>query len=340
MNEERRMAVLRAIVEDYVATREPVGSKALVERHQLGVSSATVRNDMAVLEEEGLIAQPHTSAGRIPTDAGYRVFVDRIHQMRPMTSAQRRAVAGFLTNAVGLDDIVDRTVRLLASLTRQVAVMQYPSLSRSTVRHVELVPVGASRLLVVLITGTGRVEQRVVDTPVMIDDAVLGEVRARINASSAGRLLSDASQSLQDLPELFPVADRPLIQAVVRTLDEAMVVEREERVVMAGTGNLTRFGPDFPKSVGPVLDALEEHVVLLRLLGELAAERQHQVGVLIGEEIDHEGLRSTAVVSAGYGRGSDLVGSVGVLGPIRMDYPATMAAVHAVARYVSKVLDE
>jgi heat-inducible transcriptional repressor len=338
MNDERRLAVLRAIVEDYVATREPVGSKSLVERHQLGVSSATIRNDMAVLEEEGLIAQPHTSAGRIPTDAGYRLFVDRLTDVKPMSAPERQAITGFLSGAVDLDDVVDRTVRLMSSLTRQVAVMQYPSLSRSTVQHLELVPVAARRLLVVLITGTGRVEQRVLETAEDLDDSVLGEVRARMNAESVGRLLTDASARLQSLPERFPPDDRPLVRSVVQALDDALVEEREERVVMAGTANLTRFGPDFPHSIGPVLDALEEHVVLLRLLSELSADVS-TVAVRIGHEIDHEGLRSTSMVSAGYGRGPDVVAGLGVLGPTRMDYPATMSTVRAVARYVSRVLD-
>src|SRR5215210_3727370 len=140
MQEERRLAVLRAIVQDYVATEEPVGSKALVERHGLGVSPATVRNDMAVLEEEGFITQPHTSAGRIPTDKGYRLFVDRLSGVKPLTSAEKRAIATLLEGAIDLDDVVRRSVRLLAQLTRQVAIVQYPVLSRSTVRHVEVVP--------------------------------------------------------------------------------------------------------------------------------------------------------------------------------------------------------
>jgi heat-inducible transcriptional repressor len=163
-------------------------------------------------------------------------------------------------------------------------------------------------------------------------------VRARVNAESVGRLLTEASGRLQSLPERFPVGDRALVRSVVDALDDALVEEREERVVMAGTANLTRFGPDFPHSIGPVLDALEEHVVLLRLLSELATEGG-AVGVRIGREIDHEGLRSTSVVSTGYGRGPDVVAGLGVLGPTRMDYPATIATVRAVARYVSRVLD-
>src|SRR3954462_3759734 len=163
MQNDRRLAVLRAIVEDYVSTEEPVGSKALVERHGLGVSPATVRNDMAVLEEEGYITQPHTSAGRVPTDKGHPPFVDRLTPVKPMSQAERRAIASFLDGAVDLDDVVQRSVRLLSQLTRQVAVVQYPILARSTVRHVELVALTPARLLVVLILSTGRVEQRLVE---------------------------------------------------------------------------------------------------------------------------------------------------------------------------------
>ncbi len=337
MSDERRLAVLRAIVEDYVHTREPVGSKALVERHPFGVSSATIRNDMAVLEDEGLIVQPHTSAGRVPTDAGYRLFVDRLTQVRAMSHPERKAITGFLSGAVDLDDVIDRTVRLLASLTRQVAVVQYPSLTRSTVRHVELVPLGGRRVLIVLIAGTGRVEQRIVETPGDVDENVLADVRAKINAESAGRVLAEVSARLQALPEQLEPAHRDLVRAVVRALDEALVEEREERVVLAGAANLARFGPDFASSIGPVLDALEEHVVLLRLLGELSGDRS-TVAVRIGSEHGHEGLRATSVVTSGYG-GSDVVAGLGVLGPTHMDYPTTMATVRAVARYVSRLLD-
>src|SRR5262249_20754525 len=151
MLDERKLSVLRAIVEDYVATEEPVGSKALAERHNLGVSPATIRNEMASLEEDGLIAQPHTSAGRVPTDKGYRLCVDRLSGVKPLTTAEQRAIHTFLDGSVDLDDVVDRTVRLLAQLTRQVAVVQYPSLRRSTVRHVELLALTPTRVMLVLI---------------------------------------------------------------------------------------------------------------------------------------------------------------------------------------------
>ena len=150
--DERRFQVLRAIVADFVATKEPIGSKSLVDRHNLGVSSATVRNDMAVLEAEGYITQPHTSSGRVPTEKGYREFVDRLDDVKPLSGAERRAIQSFLESGVDLDDVLRRAVRLLAQLTRQVAIVQYPTLSTSTVRHLEVIALTPARLLMVVIT--------------------------------------------------------------------------------------------------------------------------------------------------------------------------------------------
>jgi heat-inducible transcriptional repressor len=339
MSEDRRLAVLRAIVEDYVHTREPVGSKALVERHSLGVSPATIRNDMAALEDEGYIAQPHTSAGRVPTDKGYRLFVDRLTTVKPLSAPERRAIQTLLDGAVDLDDVVDRTVRLLAQLTRQVAVVQYPSLTRSTVRHVELVPVGGGRLLVVLIANTGRVEQRLVDVRADPAEGLLAELRSRLNVATAGRGLSDVAALIDGIPEHFTPADRPLVRTVIAALEDSLDIEREERIVLAGTANLARSGPDFVQSIGPVLEALEEHVVLLRLLTDMA-ENAEGVGVLIGSETAHEGLQEASVIASGYGSQGEVVARLGVLGPTRMDYPTTMAAVRAVARYMSRFLTQ
>ncbi len=338
MLEDRKLDVLRAIVEDYVSTQEPVGSKALVERHNLGVSPATIRNDMAALEDEGYIAQPHTSAGRIPTDKGYRLFVDRLSTVKPLSTAERRAIQSFLDGAMDLDDIVTRTVRLLAQLTHQVAVVQYPSLSRSSVRHVELVPLTATRLLVVLITTTGRVEQRVVETATEVPEDLLFELRAQLNAATVGQRLAEAAGRLAGLPDRFTVENRAAVQAVLSALLESLVEEHEDRVVLGGTANLARVGPDFPLTIRPVLEALEEQMVLLRLLGE--ARDQSAVTVRIGRENLHEALTSTSIVSVGYGNEDETLAKLGVLGPTRMDYPGTMGAVRAVARYVGRIVGD
>jgi heat-inducible transcriptional repressor len=337
MLSERRLEVLRAIVQDYVGTEEPVGSKALTERHKLGVSPATVRNDMAVLEDEGYIAQPHTSAGRIPTDKGYRLFVDKLAGVKPLSAAERRAIQNFLDGAVDLDDVVGRTVRLLAQLTRQVAVVQYPSLTRSSVRHVELLPLAPARVMLVLITDTGRVEQRIVDCPAPVGETLLADLRARLNSRVVGRRFADVPPLVQDLADSFDPDERPSVSGVLATLLETLVEETEERIMLGGAANLTRFSHDFPLTIRPVLEALEEQMVLLKLLGEA---KDSTMTVRIGHENFHEGLNSTSVVAVGYGSGDEAVAKLGVVGPTRMDYPGTMGAVRAVARYVGQILAE
>ncbi|MHA7126409.1 heat-inducible transcriptional repressor HrcA [Janibacter indicus] len=343
MSQERRMAVLSAIVEDYVQTSEPVGSKALLDRHQLNVSAATVRNDMAALEDEGLIIAPHTSAGRIPTDAGYRLFVDRLQAIRPMSRGERAAITDYLEGADDLDVVLDRTVRLLSTLTRQVAVVQYPSLTRSTVKHIELVPMSEIRLMVVVIMGTGRVEQRVVPTGVDYlapegADA-LASARGRVNAATRDRRLAEALESLRTLHDEDVETEDALTAGVIGVVEAALAEERATKVTLAGTANLARSSSDFPMTLEPVLDALEQHVVLLKLLSVEADQEAPGVSVRIGSENPVTGLQGTSLVTSGYGAGDEQVGAVGVLGPTRMDYPATMAQVRAVATYLSRIVD-
>jgi heat-inducible transcriptional repressor len=332
--DDRKLAVLRAIVEDYVSTNEPVGSKSLVDRHSLDVSPATIRNDMAVLEEQGFIVQPHTSAGRVPTDKGYRLFVDRLTGVKPFSSAERRAIETFLAGTYDLDEVVMRTVRLLAQLTRQVAVVQYPSLTRSAVRHIELVPLAPQRLLLVLITDTGRVEQRSVELPGPVGEDSITHLRAVLNAYLDGRRLTDVTAAVTDLPGRINPADRAVAAAVLSVILETLVERHEERVVVAGAANLAP--ADFARGLQEVLEALEEQVVLMRLLGE--SGDQASVTVRIGAENQVEGLESASLVAAGYGSGEQALARLGVLGPTRMDYPTAMGAVRAVARYVGQIL--
>ncbi|MFI5782155.1 heat-inducible transcriptional repressor HrcA [Nocardia sp. NPDC051570] len=340
--EQRRLEVLRAIVADFIATKEPIGSKTLVERHNLGVSSATVRNDMAVLEAEGYITQPHTSSGRIPTDKGYRQFVDNIAEVKPLSPAERRAILEFLDNGVDLDDVLRRGVRLLAQLTRQVAMVQYPTVSASTVRHIEVVALNPARLLLVVITDTGRVDQRLVDLGTVVEDEDLAALRGMLGKAMDGKRLAAASAAVAELPERSPAPRlRDVLVRVATVLVETLVEHPEERLVLGGTANLTRNVGDFgvfPGSLRSVLEALEEQVIVLKLLA--AAQQPGMVTVQIGEETQVEQMRGTSVVSTGYGVPGAVLGAMGVLGPTRMDYPGTIASVAAVARYIGEVLAE
>jgi heat-inducible transcriptional repressor len=310
----------------------------LVERHNLGVSSATVRNDMAVLEAEGYIAQPHTSSGRVPTEKGYREFVDRLDDVKPLSTAERRAIQNFLESGVDLDDVLRRAVRLLAQLTRQVAVVQYPTLSSSSVRHVEVVGLTPARLLLVVITDSGRVDQRIVELGDVIDDHQLGQLRDMLGQALDGKRLSAASAAVADLASEIG-AHSALGNAVGRSasvLLESLVEHAEERLLLGGTANLTRNTADFGGSLRPILEALEEQVVVLRLLQ--AQQEAGKVTVRIGHETAVDGMAGTSVVSTTYGADGNVYGGMGVLGPTRMDYPGTIASVAAVAMYIGDVL--
>ncbi|HYB38180.1 MAG TPA: heat-inducible transcriptional repressor HrcA [Mycobacterium sp.] len=336
--DDRRFEVLRAIVADFVATKEPIGSKALVDRHNLGVSSATVRNDMAVLEAEGYITQPHTSSGRVPTEKGYREFVDRLEAVKPLSAAERRAIQSFLESGVDLDDVLRRAVRLLAQLTRQVAVVQYPTLSKSTVRHVEVIALTPARLLMIVITDAGRVDQRIVELGDVIEDHQLSQLRELLGQALEGKKLPAASVAVAELAGQLHGSDR-LGEAVGRAaavLLESLVEHNEERLLLGGTANLTRNAADFGGSLRSILEALEEQVVVLRLLA--AQQEAGKVTVRIGHETQAEQMAGTSMVSTAYGTTDTVYGGMGVLGPTRMDYPGTIASVAAVAMYIGEVL--
>lgn len=335
MSEPRKLEVLRAIVEDYVHTREPVGSKALVERHHLGVSSATIRNDMAALEEEGLITAPHTSSGRIPTDKGYRLFVDQLSSVKPLSAAERRAISVLLEGSTDLDDVLERTVRTLAQLTHQVAVVQYPRSGDAVVRHIEFVSLAARQVLVVLILASGKVEQNVIDVGTILDDAELAALRQVFLAALHGMAVASLADAVARIPASRPPAEQAPAARLAQGLALLARNAREDRIVMAGTANLARSNNDFPLSIGPVLDALEEQVVLLRLL-EAMAQDSLGMAVVIGRENPHDSLAEASVVASSYGPGEGA--KLGIVGPTRMDYPNTMSSVRAVAQYLSRIL--
>ena len=345
MSDSRRLQVLRAIVEDYVHTREPVGSKALVDRHNLEVSPATIRNDMAFLEEEGLITAPHTSAGRIPTDQGYRLFVDRIMEVRPLSTAERRAMDMLVENAEDHDTMLEQTVRLLAMLTNQVALLQHPQHSSARIRHVDVVSMSeparsVQRVMVIVILSSGKVEQRMVVLSDAMDEEALHRIGQRLSEELFNRSASALPLPGNHLIAQVEPALQPAMAVIAQAVEGVLEAGRVDRIIMAGTANLAKSDRDFGPHIGPILEALEEQVVLLRLLTDMEQDRRG-LSVRIGHETSHDSLAETSVVAAEYasgGRGD--AAKLGVVGPTRMDYGSTMSAVRAMARYLSRILSD
>lgn len=329
---ERRQAVLRAIVADYIAMQEPVGSKTLVEKHKLQVSSATIRNDMAVLETEGYIAQPHASSGRVPTEKGYRAFVDAINDVKPLSLPERRAISDFLESGVDLEDVMRRSAHLLAQLTRQAAVVQLPTLSVSRIKHCEVVALTPRRLLLVVITDNGRVDQRNVELSSPIDESGVTYLRDLFNGALAGKTMSDASTSLALLAADPPPAVADHLTRAIAVIMDTLVDTPSDRVLIAGAANLVPSRTDLLS----VVEALEEQVVVLKLLANLP--ELGNVSVVIGKENEDEDLAKASIVTTSYGTAGETFGGLGVLGPTYMDYPGTIQKVAAVANYISLIL--
>ncbi len=334
---KRSLEVLRAIVHDYIETSQPVGSKSLVERHSFGVSSATIRNEMALLEDEQLIIAPHTSSGRVPTDKGYRLFVDRLGEVKPLSLPERTAIETFMQGSADLDEILGRTVRLLAQLTNQVAMVQYPSLEKGHVKSVELIKVAENQLILLLITDISRVQQHLIQFASAIDEDFVATLRAKLIGTLTGASLSQVVTKLKDFTSQFAPNRETNVQLVLDTLLEQVDANRQDKVILAGTANLAKNEDDFKGSISPMLEAIEEQVVLLRLIQEMQSE-ENGVALRIGSENALSEFSSSTVVMSGYEKEGFEVAKLGVLGPTRMHYSENIAAVRAVARYLTQTL--
>lgn len=331
----RKAAILTAIVREYVNNAEPVGSKRIVDAYGLGVSAATVRNEMAALEDAGFIAQPHTSAGRVPTDLGYRYFVDAIDELHPVGEPEELAVRGFLAQADDLEDLLRRTTQVLAQLTHYASLVLAPAIDRSRLKLVEIVALAPQTVLVLLIADTGRVVKRIADLGSPVAEVDIERVRAVLNETAVGLRMSEVPAAISGLAEGAPADLRDLAAGLSEVVGEDLVRPEVDRVFVAGRAALAGEGTFATDELYQVFELLEEQVTLGRVLAESA--QLDRPLVRIGEENEPiEQLRSAAIVATGYG--GDAPGSLGVLGPRRMDYPSVLGIVHAVAEHLQVTL--
>ena len=335
---DRGAQILRALVSHYVTSGEPVGSKTLVDRYRLGVSAATVRNELAALEEAGLIYQPHTSAGRIPTDAGYRVFVDRFAGGGKLPDKEARQVRSFFVEPRWeLEDALRQTASLLSTLTHHAAVVFAPALDRSTVRHIELVLLPGERAMVVIVTDTGRVENHVIRVPKEMDEEQLANTAHMLNRAFVDLPLEELPRKMTEELPRFPLELREVVGTLAGTLAKELSDDDAERVFLEGTSNIVdehKFSD--LETVRQVIEALEHRRLLLEVLAD--AFSIETVTIKIGAENPVEEMQSCAVITAPYSLEGITVGSLGVVGPTRMDYRRTIAAVHEVASNLGRML--
>ena len=330
--DERKAAVLRAVVESFIDTAQPVGSRAVSDLSDLRVSAATIRNEMASLEAEGYLAQPHTSAGRVPTDAGYRYFVDRLGPGH-LDEAETRQISSFFRHAQGqIEERLADTSRLLSQLTAYAAVVVGPLHDPATVRSAQLVDLGASRLLLVLVTSSGSIERS-------MSELAPGAAVIPSDVGAASAVLNDAfvGASLGTVPTVDPTGKREVDDLVATTLDALTPLSHQAgELYVGGAANMAgQF--DAVSTVKSVLAVLEEQLLVVSLLGDLV---ERGLSVAIGTETGVAPLSECAVVVAPYKVDGEQIGTIGLLGPTRMDYPKALAAVHVVSSRLGESLGE
>lgn len=338
--DERKGSILRALISLYVRSGEPVGSKTLVEKYKLGVSPATVRNEMAALEDAGFIYQPHTSAGRIPTDAGYRYFVDSWVRDAKLPERERQRVEEFFGEPRWeLQDSLRRTAELLSHLTHHAAVVFAPTLDKSIVRRVELVRLSGDRAMTILVTETGRVENQVVLIPETIDDVQLDRSAEMLNKIVVGNGIETVAHLITDSIDRFPLELRDAVSTVAKTLESELSQREGEQVFLEGASNIVdehKFAD--LETVRGVIGALEHRRLLLEVLADgLTAQR---LSVRIGSENHAQVMHYCSIITAPYGFSDNALGSLAVVGPTRMDYRKSIAAVHEVAGALGRMLTD
>ena len=333
MLNERRRRVLAALVEEYIASATPVGSKTLVERYELGCSSATVRNELSILEETGFVVQPHVSAGRLPTDTGYRSFVDDfVERGGPGTVEHERPASRF--GASEVDDLMRETSIALTQITKCLAIVLAPSVSLARVRRIDLLSLTPRKAVFVLIAASGQVVNRTIE---LAEDAAperLAQIERALNAALDGKHAVDIRPLRAAIEAEY--ADGRLVARVIDEIIDSLEETDRDRLFHVGVPALLG-QPEFhdAERVRPLIEFLEDGIAVLEALSDAFGSRD--VTVRIGHENRRAELGNVSIVATNFGAGGG-DGLVGVIGPTRMDYPRVMAAVRAVSDDLSDAL--
>lgn len=335
--ETRKKQVLNAIIKDYVATAEPVGSRTIAKKYDLGVSSATIRNEMSDLEELGYIEQPHTSAGRIPSDKGYRYFVDCLMEKEQLDLADVINIKKFFAQKLTeLDQIVRETCQLMSQLTKYTSLILVPRRSEGKLEKIQMVPVSSHQVLVVIVADTGFINHRILDLHQSIEPQRLQEINEFLQNKLYGLSLDQVNITLLREMSHQIAREGQILDLTLQLMEQALLESGEERIFTGGALNMLN-QPEFRDvdKVKTLLRMLEEEEIVKRLLLKQNGEG---TGIVIGGEIPIEGINKCSVVTGTYKVNGRVVGSIGVIGPTRMTYSNAVSIVELVTDQLSQLL--
>ena len=323
---------------DYINTAEPVGSRTIAKKYNLGVSSATIRNEMADLEELGLIEQPHTSAGRVPSDKGYRYYVDYLMDAKSLVTDEKDAIQAFFADRLyRLDQLYRDTCKVLSELSPYVTMIMTPTKSTGALEQLQLISVSPFQAVLVVVTDVGLVHHRTVDFPVPVSEERVREINDVLLKKLKGHSIEDVNMTLMKEISGELQKELDIVDSIFDMMNEAVKESGEEKVFLEGTLNILN-QPEF-KDVGKVKDVLsflQQENILKELLHGKAGSGTN---FAIGGELRHNGINQCSMVTCTYSINGNTMGNIGILGPTRMEYAKSALLIQTVAKELSRVLE-
>lgn len=330
---ERKIKILEAIVNDYIANAEPIGSRTIAKKYDLGISSATIRNEMSDLEELGLIVQPHTSSGRVPSDKGYRLYVDKLMNYRELTNEETRFLKDIISNNINqVDFLMQQTAKALSILTKYTTVVSEPKSKRVSVKHVQLVPLDEKSVVVVVVTEDKVIKNHVMQVNRSLDIEELNNISGIINSS----LKNYKIENVQNITIGNEYSD--IISDVFNVVAKTIMHEEDIHLYTSGVNNILDF-PEFSdiEKAKNIFQALEEKEALIDLLGIENSTADDKLQIFIGYENSMEQLKDCSIIKTKYNIGN-AVGTIGIIGPTRMDYSQTVMYLNGIVKNINDVI--
>ena len=334
---DRKMKILEAIINDYIQTAEPIGSRTIAKKYDLGVSSATIRNEMSDLEDMGFIIQPHASSGRIPSDKGYRLYVDRLMRRRELTDDEARYLRQvIISNINQINYMMQETARAIALLTNYATVVSEPVVKKTRVRHIQFVPVDESSFVMVLVTDSKVVKNHIISLDNSPDEETLQKLSKLVNENLRNNSLEDINNELVSRIAAQAGDNCDIVWTVMNAVADVIQAEDDVQIYTSGVKNILSF-PEFSdiEKAKAMFQALEEKDMLITLLGRNNSEK---IQVVIGAENNLALLEDCSVIKANYNVGGENFGSIGIIGPKRMDYSQAVSVLSGILKHINAVI--
>lgn len=338
---KRKKNILKAIINEYVMTAEPVGSRTLARRYNFGVSSATIRNDMADLEEANYLKQPHRSAGRIPTDKGYRFYVDALMDLKKLSKKQENLIKkDYAAKEQEIQELIQHTSQLLSQLTEYTSLVLSPQIQESIFQQLQLIPLSNKKILIILVTDSGLIKERIVDSPESINRKELDKISRFLNEKLRGLALREIDDELlsklnRELINRFDLEDLNIIKKAIFKNN----ISSDGKIYLGGTTYILE-QPEFSdlSKVKTVLEVFEHQKLLHQILKD--SQEKSGLNIVIGSENNYEEIKDCSVVIATYYFNDRPIGKIGVLGPTRMEYAKAIGSVKFMADLLTKFLSD